>query len=393
MVDMKNTNVTAYKKKIKDILEVLLCPYEDEKLAFYMKLVFGFIWAVSIPNGMYMGDGSDYIEALVSMVLVLSANILISKKYKQWWIDVVTFWILCAPVYYVFCDACVGYFSIIFLLMYGCGIIFILGIKDSLAINIASLLLIFINFRFDADSVVRARYGENIALRFPYLFICIVVIVYCLMYLIQRYWVQKNKRTQILEQRIFEERQKLDEMSMKVMNTMVCALDAKIPSKEAHCRAVAKYAGKIAAQKKLDKVCCEAAYNAGLLHEIGMIGIPDELIQRTDLTDEEYQIFKGYVEKGYQIVSTLQSEEMQEVAETVRYHRECYDGSGFPEGLLGEEIPPLARILAVADYTDRHLRRGESVESVIQSLSSLSGIKFEPESTKIMVQILEQMLV
>lgn len=388
---MNNINIAACKKKVQEVLEVLLCPYEDENLAFYMKLVFGFIWTASIPIGMFIRTEEDYIKALAVIVLVLVINILISRNYHQLWIDVITCWVICIPVYYVFYNACIGYFSIIFLIMYACGIIFILGIRDSFIINSISLLLIFINFRFDTDSAVRKNYGENIALRFPYLFICIVLIVYCLMYLIQKYWVQKNKRTQILEQRVLKERKNLDEMSMKVMNTMICALDAKIPTKEAHCRAVAEYAREIAKQRNLDHIHCEAAYRAGLLHEIGMIGIPDELIKRRELTEEEYQIFKVYVEKGYQIISMLQSEEMQCVAETVRYHREYYNGKGFLHGLSGENIPLLARILAVADYTDRHLRRGESVDDVLKNLAAFSGTRFEPDSVKLMIQILQNL--
>ncbi len=99
------------------------------------------------------------------------------------------------------------------------------------------------------------------------------------------------------------------------------------------------------------------AYQAGLLHEIGMIGIPDELIQRRNLTDEEYGVFQTYVKMGYDMISELQVADT--IAETVYYHRENYDGSGYLAGKCGNEIPVLAQILAVADYADRHLRWGE----------------------------------
>ena len=146
---------------------------------------------------------------------------------------------------------------------------------------------------------------------------------------------------------------------MKVIDTMSKALAAKIPGEEEHCNNVAEYSRSIAQRMNLDKKSCDDAYKAGLLHEIGMIGIPDALINRVDLTDDEYEIFKTYVSKGYQIINMLQTDESQGIAQAVRYHRENYDGSGFNEGISGDDIPLLARIVAIADYADRHIGRNE----------------------------------
>lgn len=379
-----------WKKRINSFWEIIACPYEDEKLAFWIKLVFGFIWVNSIPNGMLFGVNGDYLIALFVMVMILVADIWIGTKYQSGWIDMIVFIILCLPAFYVYEHACIGYFSVMFLLIYACGIVFVLGIRRSIVINLVSLLVIFKCFRWDADSPVRARYGDNIALRFPYLFVCLVLMAYCLMYVIQKYWVEKRRRTQILEQRIAHERQQLDMMSMKVMNVMVHALGTKIPGEEEHYRCVAEYAREIAARKGLDERICTEAYSAGLLHEIGMIGIPDELIRTEDLSDEQYKVFKTYVEKGYQIISTLQSSGASDIADAVRYHREAYDGSGYPAGRSGEDIPVLARILAVADYADRHIRRGESAGKVAEQLLNQQGTQFEPQAAHIMAQILQE---
>jgi HD-GYP domain-containing protein (c-di-GMP phosphodiesterase class II) len=91
-------------------------------------------------------------------------------------------------------------------------------------------------------------------------------------------------------------------MSMKVIDTMSKALAAKIPGEEEHCNNVAEYSRSIAQRMNLDKKSCDDAYKAGLLHEIGMIGIPDALINRVDLTDDEYEIFKTYVSKGIRLL-------------------------------------------------------------------------------------------
>ena len=217
-----------------------------------------------------------------------------------------------------------------------------------------------------------------------------VLMIYSLMYTIQKYWVNKRRRTQILEKRIADERQQLDTISVKVMDSMVHALGAKIPGEEAHYLGVAAFAREIALREGMDEQQCADAYSAGLLHEIGMIGIPDALIRREDLSDEEYKVFQTYVQKGYQIITTLHSTGRSEIADAVHYHREAYDGNGFLEGLAGEKIPKLARVLAVADYANRHLRRGESPMLVARLILEQQNRLFEPQSARIMAQMLQE---
>lgn len=382
--------VHLMKKKLQNFRDIVLCPYEDEQLAAWIKLVFGMIWAISIPNGLIYGASMEYQIALMIMVGVLVLDMWIGRKHRSMWLDTVVFMLLCLPVFFVYYHALIGSFSVMFLLIYACGIVFVLGIGRSIVINLAYLLAIFIGFRWNADSPVRELYGENIALRFPYLFVCMVLMAYSLMYTIQKYWVNKRRRTQILEKRIAEERQQLDTISVKVMDSMVHALGAKIPGEEEHYLGVAAFAREIALREGMDEQQCADAYSAGLLHEIGMIGIPDALIRREDLSDEEYKVFQTYVQKGYQIITTLHSTGRSEIADAVHYHREAYDGNGFLEGLAGEEIPKLARVLAVADYADRHLRRGESPMLVARLILEQQNRLFEPQSARIMAQMLQE---
>lgn len=151
---------------------------------------------------------------------------------------------------------------------------------------------------------------------------------------------------------------------------------------------MAEYSRSIAQRMNLDKKSCDDAYKAGLLHEIGMIGIPDALINRADLTDDEYEIFKTYVSKGYQIINMLQTDESQRIAQAVRYHRENYDGSGFNEGISGDDIPLLARIVAIADYADRHIGRNEDISDIRDNIERMADTVFDPICASIMVEIL-----
>ena len=99
-------------------------------------------------------------------------------------------------------------------------------------------------------------------------------------------------------------------------------------------------------------------------------------------------MFQTYVKMGYDMISELQVADT--IAETVYYHRENYDGSGYLAGKCGNEIPVLAQILAVADYADRHLRWGESTEMVRGKIKERENTRFEPKCAGIMEQILKE---
>ena len=380
------------KKSWKDISyrEILLCPYEDKMLALWVKLAFWLVWLINIPAGIIYGASFQYIAYVLSIVFAIGINIAISAKNYNIWIDFITLALVSIQVYGIFFSAYIKAFSVKYPVFFSCSVVFILGIKYSFFINFVCTSSIIYCCRINKNHMMIDMYGENVVLRLPYLFICMLLIIYCLMFIIQKNWIEKNRRKQVLESRISEENTRLENMSMKVMNAMVRALGAKIQGEEEHLRQVAEYAKQIAHYKGLDEKMCSNAYSAGLLHEIGMVGIPDALIEKEKLTEEEYAVFKTYVDKSYAIIIMLRSSSAESIAEAVHYHRESYDGNGYPDKLKGEDIPLLARILAVADYADRHLRRGEVRESVIEKINALSGVRFEPKDAQIMIDILRE---
>lgn len=380
------------KKSWKDISyrEILLCPYEDKMLALWVKLAFWLVWLINIPAGIIYGASFQYIAYVLSIVFAIGINIAISAKNYNIWIDFITLALVSIQVYGIFFSAYIKAFSVMYPVFFSCSVVFIRGIKYSFFINFVCTSSIIYCCRINKNHMMIDMYGENVVLRLPYLFICMLLIIYCLMFIIQKNWIEKNRRKQVLESRISEENTRLENMSMKVMNAMVRALGAKIQGEEEHLRQVAEYAKQIAHYKGLDEKMCSNAYSAGLLHEIGMVGIPDALIEKEKLTEEEYAVFKTYVDKSYAIIIMLRSSSAESIAEAVHYHRESYDGNGYPDKLKGEDIPLLARILAVADYADRHLRRGEVRESVIEKINALSGVRFEPKDAQIMIDILRE---
>lgn len=206
------------------------------------------------------------------------------------------------------------------------------------------------------------------------------------MFSIQRYWVDKAKRHLLLQQRIDAEKGKLSEMSLKVITAMYSALSSKIPEIDLHCQQTAELTQEMARRMGLDEAACRDGYYAGLLHEVGTVGLPDDVVLQRNITEEQYQLYKTYVERGCRIIQELQI--VDRVAETVRYHRENYDGTGYLEGLQGEAIPLLSRILAVADFTDRHRRRGETDAQIAAALRERAGHAFDPQCVEVMCGML-----
>lgn len=377
-------------KHIRDFLEILLSKYKDPKLALWMKLVFTFIlmWNLCISIFRPIASKESVVTIFFSMTLLLVANCLISSKKDYHWLDILTFLFLFIPVHHLFHNGSIGYFSVFYLLLFSVGTIFILGIRTSLLFQFATVIYLFFELQGNGSENLLNIYNTNLLLRFPYLYLCMIGIAYIIMFSIQRYWVEKGKSRLLLESKIKKEKQKLADVSLHIITSMYSALSAKIPDIDKHCKQVAEYSRELAQLAGLNDTMCTNAYYAGLLHEVGAVGLPDEIIQNSVLTDEQYELYKTYISRGYKIIRQLQID--NEIAEAVLYHRENYDGSGYQEGRFGKNIPSLARILALADYADRHIRYGESTEQICKKIREQSGTRFDPDYASKMCLLLEK---
>lgn len=162
-----------------------------------------------------------------------------------------------------------------------------------------------------------------------------------------------------------------------------------------HSREVALYSRLIGEALGLTRVEQEELYLAGLLHDLGKIGIDDACLNKPGpLTPEEWAIIHQHPRLAYQIVKKVVGEGSR-VAQAVLYHHERYDGRGYPEGLKGKAIPLEARILAVADCFDamttgRVYRRALTREQAIEELKRCAGTQFDPEIVDVFCRILER---
>jgi len=169
---------------------------------------------------------------------------------------------------------------------------------------------------------------------------------------------------------------------------LAAAIDARDPYTHGHTERVTNYC--LAIAKELEGVPEVAGYKnfretlqiAGLLHDIGKLGLPDHILNKHGkLTPEEYEEVKKHSVIGATIINPIK--ELGDVVKEIRYHQECYDGSGYPEGIKGTKIPLIARIIAVADAFDamtsnRPYRRKMSIEDAVHELKRCSGSQFDP---------------
>ncbi len=159
-----------------------------------------------------------------------------------------------------------------------------------------------------------------------------------------------------------------------------------------HTQRVAKYAMLLAEELNISMNNKELLYRASMLHDIGKISTPDSILLKPGkLSDLEYKIIKNHVTTSYEILSKVSI--YKDLAEIVRHHHEYYDGSGYPQGLQGEDIPFLSQILTVADgfdamTTDRIYKGRKSVQEAIQEISELSGRQFNPTIVKSAINVL-----
>ena len=173
------------------------------------------------------------------------------------------------------------------------------------------------------------------------------------------------------------ERANLQRISVATLEVLVNALEAKDPYSRGHSARIADLSAMVAAEMNLEDEDVESVRTAGRLHDIGKIGIREEvLVKQGPLTDAEYEHVKQHVVVGSQILAPLTH--LREVIHYVRSHHERWDGRGYPDGLKGEEIPIGARILAAVEVydaltTSRPYQEKMSSEFAVERMRDLTG--------------------
>lgn len=176
--------------------------------------------------------------------------------------------------------------------------------------------------------------------------------------------------------------------------TLCQAVETKDYYTRGHCMRVAEGSAMIARELGMSAERVQKIRYAGMLHDIGKLGVPTKVLQKTGkLTDEEYAAIKLHPTRGYEIVREIGF--LDEALAGIRHHHERLDGRGYPMGLVGMEIPESARIISVADVFDcltstRSYRKAWSVEDAIVELRACAGTQFDPRMVEALVRAVER---
>ena len=184
------------------------------------------------------------------------------------------------------------------------------------------------------------------------------------------------------------------QMGNETIIAIAKAVDAKDERTSQHSQRVSEYSVMIARELGFDREELENLRRAALMHDIGKIGIPDNILNKpARLTDEEYAVMKSHVTRGAEILKDFTL--IKNVVEGARYHHERYDGRGYPDGLKAEEIPQYGRIIGVADAFDamtanRVYRKQMDFDYVLNEMKKGRGTQFDPQIVDIMLRLIDE---
>jgi HD-GYP domain-containing protein (c-di-GMP phosphodiesterase class II) len=176
-----------------------------------------------------------------------------------------------------------------------------------------------------------------------------------------------------------------------IARTLVEALEAKDPYIKEHLRAVSNLALRIGSEISLPQGQMEALTSGAMLHDLGKIGIPDRILQKSGrLTEDEYAEIKRHPMLGVSILTPVR--ELASALPVIRHHHERFDGKGYPDGLRGEDIPLIARVVSVADAFDSMVRArpygyGISRKAALGEIEENSGTQFDPRIVRALLEV------
>ena len=253
---------------------------------------------------------------------------------------------------------------------------------------------------FDSSGKCVAYAGADIAMRgiyyyrnlFMFLMVGVSSVFLAIFILISNRLIVQNRKDIIYDE--FIKQQKHDEKLLReVIEAFAQVIDAKDRYTQGHSTRVAEYSERIAKLVGKNEDECREIYYTALLHDVGKVGIPLGIINKNGkLTDEEYELVKQHPLKGNNILSSIN--EFPYLSIGAHYHHERYDGRGYPEKLKGDDIPEIARIIAVADAYDamtsnRSYRAAIPQDLVREEIVKGSGTQFDPKFAKAMQHLID----
>ena len=184
------------------------------------------------------------------------------------------------------------------------------------------------------------------------------------------------------------------ELFLQIVSSLAAAIDTKDTFTKGHSARVAEYSKMIAKRLGYPEAKQDEVFMVALLHDVGKIGIPDGILNKPgSLTEEEFAEIKKHSQLGATILKNIEDNPKFEMG--AMYHHERFDGTGYPSGLKGEDIPAEARIISVADAYDamsseRSYRPRFTQEKIVEEIKQGMGTQFDPTYAQIMLDIIEE---
>jgi putative two-component system response regulator len=201
-----------------------------------------------------------------------------------------------------------------------------------------------------------------------------------------------------LERKVRERTGELHTTRQEIINRLGRAAEYKDNETGLHVIRMSHYARLLAAAVSDDEAWVDLVFNAAPMHDIGKIGIPDSiLLKKGTLNQAEWEIMRQHPYYGAEIIGDHDSELLQMARSIALAHHEKWDGSGYPEGLKGEDIPLSARIIAIADVfdaltTERPYKQAWSIDGAVRMIDESAGSHFDPQITALLHEVLPEML-
>ena len=213
----------------------------------------------------------------------------------------------------------------------------------------------------------------------------LIVVIFCAV---------SAKRISNYQQKEHESKERLDRMNTNIIRALAYTIDAKDRYTSGHSQRVADYSLAIAKRLGKSEEEQKVIYYAGLLHDVGKIRVPEEVINKPGkLTEDEFDQIRVHPVSGYNILKDIHED--VRIAYGAKYHHERYDGKGYPNGLEGENIPEIARIIGVADAYDamasnRSYRKAFPQDVVRAEIEKGRGKQFDAKMADIMLEMIDE---
>ncbi|HFD81596.1 MAG TPA: two-component system response regulator [Gammaproteobacteria bacterium] len=201
-----------------------------------------------------------------------------------------------------------------------------------------------------------------------------------------------------LERIVRERTEELRQTRLEIIHRLGRAAEYKDNETGLHVIRMSHYSRLIAEATGADEEWVELLYNAAPMHDIGKIGIPDDvLLKKAKLNDEEWELMRRHPDYGAEIIGEHHSAIMRMAREIALSHHERWDGSGYPNGLAGEDIPLSGRIVAIADVFDalttaRPYKPAWSVEDTLRHIDDSAGSHFDPSLVPLLHEVMPELL-